>query len=65
MTLSSAERNARARLPITRFLMAYVPLPVSRWVLKQSVARVETATSPLARIPNIVRLGDFLQPDPS
>lgn len=40
MTPSSAERNTRALLPIIRFMNAYLPLSVARWVIKQSAARV-------------------------
>lgn len=39
MALSSAERKARAGLPAIRFMQAYVPLPASRWLLKQGMAR--------------------------
>jgi monoterpene epsilon-lactone hydrolase len=40
MTVSSSERKIRARLPLTRFLQAYLPLPVARWVIEQGLARV-------------------------
>jgi monoterpene epsilon-lactone hydrolase len=40
MTLPSIERKIRARLPAIRFLQVYVPLPVSRWLLRQGMARV-------------------------
>ncbi len=40
MTPSSAERTIRAGLPITRFLNAYLPLSVARWVIKRSAASV-------------------------
>ena len=40
MTISSVERKARAGLPIARFMQAYLPLAVSRWLLKQGMARV-------------------------
>jgi len=40
MTISSVERKARAGLPIVRFMQAYLPLAVSRWLLKQGMARV-------------------------
>lgn len=39
MALSSTERNIRASLPIIRFLNAYLPLSLTRWVIKQSTAR--------------------------
>jgi epsilon-lactone hydrolase len=40
MTVSSAERNIRALLPIIRFMNAYLPLSLARWVITQSAARV-------------------------
>ena len=40
MTISSAERKARAGLPLARFMQVYLPLTVSRWLLKQGMARV-------------------------
>lgn len=40
MTPSSAERNIRAGLPFIRFLNGYLPLPVSRWLIKQGAAHV-------------------------
>ena len=40
MTLSSFERKIRARLPLIRFLQAYLPLPIARWLIKQGLARV-------------------------
>jgi monoterpene epsilon-lactone hydrolase len=40
MTSSSFERKTRARLPFIRFLQAYLPLPVARWLVKQGLARV-------------------------
>ncbi len=40
MTQSSIERNIRARLPIIRFLQAYLPLSVARWAEKRSATRV-------------------------
>jgi epsilon-lactone hydrolase len=43
MTPSSVERKIRARLPVTRFLQAYLPLPVSRWLIKQGMARARLA----------------------
>lgn len=39
MTASSAERSIRAGLPIIRFMNAYLPLSVTRWVIKQSAGR--------------------------
>lgn len=41
MTLSPAERNIRSVLPITRFMNAYLPLSVTRWLIKQGTARVK------------------------
>jgi monoterpene epsilon-lactone hydrolase len=41
MTPSSTERNIRRSLPITRFLTAYLPLSVTRWVIQRSMARVD------------------------
>lgn len=40
MTQSSAERKIRASLPVVRFLNAFLPLPVMRWMLKQGIARL-------------------------
>jgi monoterpene epsilon-lactone hydrolase len=40
MTISPAERKIRASFPFIRFLQAYLPLRVSRWLLKRSVARL-------------------------
>lgn len=40
MTPSPAERRIRAALPITRFVQAYVPLSLVRWVEKRSAMRV-------------------------
>ena len=40
MTLSSAERNVRASLPIIRFMNAYLPLSLMRWLIKQGVTRM-------------------------
>jgi len=40
MTISPAERKARAGLPVIRFTQTYLPLSVSRWLLKQGMARV-------------------------
>jgi acetyl esterase/lipase len=47
MTASSAERTIRAGLPVIRFMNAYLPLSVTRWVIKQGAAR--------ARLPPGVR----------
>jgi len=41
MTISPVERKARASLPIIRFMQAFLPLKVSRWLLKRGMARVE------------------------
>jgi monoterpene epsilon-lactone hydrolase len=41
MTISPAERKIRARFPLIRFLQAYLPLRVSRWLLKLSVRRLQ------------------------
>ena len=41
MTISSVERKARAGLPIARFMQVFLPLKVSRWLLKQGMARVK------------------------
>jgi monoterpene epsilon-lactone hydrolase len=38
MTISSVERKARAVLPVVRFMQAHLPLPVARWLLRQSMA---------------------------
>jgi epsilon-lactone hydrolase len=43
MTLSSIERKIRAWFPAIRFMQAYVPLPVSRWLIRQGMARVRLA----------------------
>ncbi len=41
MTESSAEAKIRAALPLTRFMNGYMPLSLIRWILKQTVARVQ------------------------
>jgi monoterpene epsilon-lactone hydrolase len=43
LTRSSIERNIRAQLRFTRLLPAYMPLPLSRWLIKQGMARVRLA----------------------
>ena len=43
MTISSAERRARAILPVLRFMQAHLPLPIAHWLLRQSMARVRLA----------------------
>jgi len=40
MTVSTAERNIRAMMPILRFFIAYLPLSVARWAEKRSATRV-------------------------
>lgn len=40
MTVSSIERRVRAGLPLVRFMQEYLPLPMMRWLLKQSTSRV-------------------------
>lgn len=40
MTVSTAERNIRAGLPIIRLLQAYLPISVARWVEKRETMRV-------------------------
>jgi monoterpene epsilon-lactone hydrolase len=40
LTISSIERKTRASLPFIRFMQAYIPLPVARFLLKQGIARV-------------------------
>jgi acetyl esterase/lipase len=40
MTISSAERKARAGLPAIRFMQEYMPLAMSRWLLYQGMAHV-------------------------
>jgi monoterpene epsilon-lactone hydrolase len=40
MTISPAERKSRASFPLIRFLQAYVPLRVTRWILESSVRRM-------------------------
>jgi monoterpene epsilon-lactone hydrolase len=41
MTISPAERKIRASFPFIRFMQAYMPLNLSRWLLKRSVARLQ------------------------
>jgi len=41
MTISSVERKARASLPIIRFVQVFLPLNVSRLLLKRGMARVQ------------------------
>lgn len=43
MTSSSVERKIRAQLPIIRFLQTYLPLPVSSWLIRQSLTRAKLA----------------------
>jgi epsilon-lactone hydrolase len=43
MTPSSVEDKIRAQLPVTRFLQAYLPLPLAGWLIKQGMARVRLA----------------------
>ncbi len=40
MTPSSIERKIRAGFPLIRFLQAYLPLRVSRWLIRQGMAHV-------------------------
>ena len=40
MEPSSIERNVRAGLPLIRFMQTAIPLPLSGWLLKQSVAHL-------------------------
>jgi acetyl esterase/lipase len=44
MTPSDAERKIRGSLPFLRFLQAYLPLPVVRWVEKRGGERVRVPT---------------------
>ena len=41
MTISPIERKIRAGLPVTRFMQAYLPLPVMYWLLKQGMANAQ------------------------
>jgi len=41
MTISSIERKVRASLPITRFMQAYIPLPLAHFLLKQGIAHLQ------------------------
>jgi epsilon-lactone hydrolase len=41
MISDSIERKIRAGLPIVRFMQSYLPLPMSRWLLKQSMTHVQ------------------------
>lgn len=41
MTISPAEKEARAALPFVRFINAYLPLPISRWLIRLGVDRVK------------------------
>ncbi len=43
--LSPIEHKIRARLPAIRFLQACLPLPVSRWLIRQGLARVRLAAA--------------------
>ncbi len=40
MTISSAERQARAALPVARLIQVVLPLPAANWLLKQNLARL-------------------------
>jgi epsilon-lactone hydrolase len=44
MTSSSAEATIRRILPITRFLNGYLPLPLTRWLVKQGIALLRLPT---------------------
>jgi monoterpene epsilon-lactone hydrolase len=50
MTISSAERRARAALPVARFMQVSMPLPAANWLLKHSLTRLRLADG-LAREP--------------
>ena len=41
MTISPIERKTRAGLPIIRFMQVFLPLPVSRWLIKRGLASVQ------------------------
>lgn len=41
MIISTTERKIRASLPIVRFLQTFIPLPLARFFLNQSMARVK------------------------
>jgi monoterpene epsilon-lactone hydrolase len=41
MTISPAEHKIRASFPLIRFLQAYIPLPVSRWMLKRTRGSIQ------------------------
>ena len=41
MTISADERQVRAIMPVIRFMQAHLPLPVARWLLRQSMARLQ------------------------
>jgi monoterpene epsilon-lactone hydrolase len=47
MAISSIERRIRASLPIVRFLQTFIPLPLARFFLKQSMDRVKLAADVL------------------
>ncbi|MDX1614416.1 MAG: alpha/beta hydrolase [Candidatus Promineifilaceae bacterium] len=40
-TIPAAERRIRAILPVIRFMHAYLPLSLQRWLIEQGMARVE------------------------
>ncbi|MDX9953724.1 MAG: alpha/beta hydrolase [Anaerolineae bacterium] len=40
MTISSAERQIRAALPLIRFMQPRLPLPIANWLIQQGVAHV-------------------------
>jgi monoterpene epsilon-lactone hydrolase len=40
MAISNAEQKIRARFPLIRFLQSYLPLSISRWLIKRSVSQV-------------------------
>ncbi len=43
MRASTVERGIRAGLPVVRALNAFVPLPVTRWIIRQAAARARLA----------------------
>lgn len=45
MTISQEEQEARSNLRMTKILQAYLPLPVMRWLLRQSLSRFQWPAS--------------------
>ena len=41
---SEIEQKIRARLPMIRLMQVYMPLPITQWLVKKGVERVQMPT---------------------